>query len=185
MTGRGAVVWFTGLSGAGKTTLARAVEHALAAHGQAVSVLDGDVLRRGLCADLGFAPADRAENVRRTSHAAALLADAGVVVLVALIAPYRADRALARDVAGAGRFVEVYLATPLAACEARDPKGLYRRARAGEIAEFTGISAPYETPTAADLVLATHEQSLVDCTRQVLDLLRARHLVAPTVGAAP
>jgi bifunctional enzyme CysN/CysC len=151
----GATVWLTGLSGSGKSTVAVAAERALVAAGRPAYVLDGDNLRHGINADLGFSAADRTENVRRVGHVATLLADAGVVVLVPLVSPYRADRdrvrALHRE---AGLlFVEVFVDTPLELCEQRDPKGLYKKARAGELTGFTGIDDPYEAPAAPELVL--------------------------------
>ncbi len=179
---RGGVVWFTGLSGSGKSTVARAVEERLTAAGRLVYVLDGDNIRHGLCADLGFGAADRTENIRRIGHVAALLADAGVIVLSAFISPYREDRAQVRRTVGDG-FLEVFVDAPIATCEARDPKGLYRKARAGEIPEFTGISAPYEAPDAADLRLATATQTLAQSVDAVVDLLRQRAILTPP--AAP
>ena len=152
----GGVLWLTGLSGAGKSTLAFALEAALFRRGYQVYVLDGDNIRHGLNADLGFAQRERTENIRRVGEVAALFADAGLVCISAFISPYRADRATAR-VAAKGRFHEVYLDADLATCERRDPKGLYRKARAGQIADFTGVSAPYEEPVAPDLVLRTAE----------------------------
>lgn len=151
----GATIWLTGLPASGKSTLAAAAEAALVRAGRPALRLDGDNLRHGLCGDLGFAPADRAENVRRTAHAAALLAEAGVVALVALVSPYRADRDRARAIhAERGLpFFEVWVATPLATCEGRDPKGLYARARAGALAGMTGVDAPYEPPAGPDLTL--------------------------------
>ncbi|WP_240766796.1 adenylyl-sulfate kinase [Paraburkholderia flava] len=149
---RGAVIWLTGLSGAGKSTIASGVEQVLFDAGYEVIVLDGDRLRAGLNRDLGFDADDRAENVRRVSEVAALLADAGMIVIVALISPFREGRLAARRAAG-DAFHEIYVKADLAVCEARDPKGLYRRARRGEIAEFTGISSPYEVPEAAELVV--------------------------------
>lgn len=150
---RGAVVWLTGLSGAGKSTIAARVDQALHARGRVSYILDGDNLRFGLCADLGFGEADRAENVRRLGEAARLLQDAGLIVLVAAISPYRRDRERVRGRIAAGRFIEVFVDAPLAVCEARDPKGLYRKARAGEITGFSGIDAPYEPPEAPELRL--------------------------------
>ncbi len=152
---RGGTVWLTGLSGSGKSTVAAACEQLLVASGRPAYVLDGDNLRLGLNADLGFSAADRAENVRRVGHVARLLADAGVVVLVPLISPYRADRDRVRDLHAAASvpFVEVFVDTPIELCEQRDPKGLYAKARAGEISGFTGIDDPYEAPLAPDLVL--------------------------------
>lgn len=176
---RGAVVWLTGLSGSGKSTIARELETRLYARGRLCCVLDGDNLRHGLCADLGFSAADRQENIRRLAHVAALFVDAGVLVLTAFISPFRADRALARTLLGAD-FLEVFVDAPLATCEARDPKGLYRKARAGEIREFTGISSPYEPPERPELVLPTGERSLTENTAAVVDLLVARGFVPPS-----
>lgn len=175
---RGTVVWFTGLSGSGKSTVARAVEKRLHDAGRLVYVLDGDNIRHGLCADLGFSPQDRTENIRRIGHVAALLADAGAIVLTAFISPYRSDRAQVRSVVG-GDFVEVHVDAPLDVCEARDPKGLYKKARAGQIPEFTGITAPYEPPENPDLRLRTGAQSLAESAAAVQELLRQRGLLAP------
>ncbi len=151
--GPGATVWFTGLPSSGKSTVAAAVEARLLAEGLAAYVLDGDNLRHGLNGDLGFSAEDRAENVRRTAEVAALMADAGVVALASLVSPYRADRAMAREVHESRglQFHEVWVSTPLAECERRDTKGLYARARAGEIPNFTGIGQPYEEPESPDL----------------------------------
>jgi bifunctional enzyme CysN/CysC len=151
----GATVWFTGLSGSGKSTVAAAVEARLAADGVAVYFLDGDNLRFGLNANLGFSPADRDENVRRTAEVAKLFADAGLIALVSLVSPYRAARDAARAIhADAGLpFLEAWVDTPLEVCEARDPKGLYARARAGEIRDLTGVDAPYEAPETPELHL--------------------------------
>jgi adenylyl-sulfate kinase len=146
-------LWLTGLSGAGKTTIARAVAERLAAHGIASYVLDGDELRAGLSADLGFSVADRAEQVRRAGHVARILGDAGVIVLASLISPTRAERDALRASHPAGRFFEIHVATTLEVCESRDVKGLYARARAGQIPDFTGIDAPYEPPLAPELTL--------------------------------
>jgi bifunctional enzyme CysN/CysC len=151
----GATVWLTGLSGSGKSTVAHEAERLLVASGRPAYVLDGDNLRHGLNGDLGFSAADRAENVRRVGHVARLFADAGVVALVPLISPYRADRDLVRamhDEAGLA-FIEVHVDTPIEVCEQRDPKGLYAKARAGEITGFTGVDDPYEAPTSPELVL--------------------------------
>lgn len=148
---RGALVWFTGLSASGKTTLARAVERALHAQGVHTYRLDGDVVRDGLNADLGFSPQDRRENVRRIAEVGRLMVDAGLVVLVAVIAPYAKDRAETRARFGDGDFFEVWVDTTIEVCEQRDPKGLYKRARAGELADFTGVSAPYEIPDDPEL----------------------------------
>lgn len=158
LTGRdGKVLWLTGLSGSGKSTLADAVSISLTEGGVPHSVLDGDSLRTGLNRDLGFSEADRVENLRRTAEVARLMADAGLIVLVSLISPYRADREKAREIVGAGRFFEVFLDTPLEVCEQRDPKGLYAKARAGHIPNFTGVSAPYEPPLNPDLLVSPTE----------------------------
>lgn len=178
----GAVVWFTGLSGAGKSTLAQGVHARLCEQGLASTVLDGDLLRTGLCADLGFSAADRAENVRRAAEVAALMAEAGLLVLVALISPFREGRQRARERVAPRPFVEVYCSSPLTVCEARDPKGLYRRVRAGQVAEFTGITSPYEAPLQPELVLDTASASPEQCLDQVLQGLSA--LVGPSLLAA-
>ena len=169
---RGAVIWLTGLSGSGKSTLAMETERKLMAAGIQVYVLDGDNVRAGLNADLGFSPDDRAENIRRVSEVAALFADAGMVVVTAFISPYRADRDRARE-AAAGVFHEIHVKADLATCEARDPKGLYRKARAGEIPEFTGISAPYEEPEKSELVVDTANSNLENCVRQLVSYILA------------
>lgn len=164
-------VWLTGLSGAGKTSIALALAQALKAQGQAVTVLDGDQLRHGLNRDLGFTPEDRHENIRRTAEVARLMNGAGLTVIAAFISPYRSDRATAAAIVGAGNFIEVHVSTPLAVCEARDPKGLYAQARAGRIAQFTGISAPYEAPLDAALTLDTGTVALDDAVERI-----CRHL---------
>lgn len=169
----GWVVWLTGLSGAGKTTIAYGLEHVLRQEGCPACVLDGDCLRRGLCSDLGFAPTDRQENIRRVGEVARLFADAGLVCIAALISPSQRDRDRARATAPAGRFLEVYLSTPLEVCERRDPKRLYARARAGELKDFTGVSAPYETPTQPELELRTDHLDVTECVTRVRDKLRS------------
>jgi len=174
---RSVTLWFTGLSGSGKSTLARAVEQELVRRGVLAYVLDGDNVRDGLCADLGFSAEDRVENIRRVGEVAKLMNDAGVLVLTAFISPYRDDRARVRATLPPGEFLEVFVDCPLEICERRDPKGLYRKARAGEIAEFTGISAPYEPPAAPELVVATGTQPLADSVRGVLAALEARGLI--------
>jgi len=171
---RAVTLWLTGLSGSGKSTLARALERALVARGVLAYVLDGDNVRNGLCADLGFSPEDRAENIRRIGEVARLMNDAGVIVVTAFISPYRADRARARALLPEGDFLEVFVDAPLELCEKRDPKGLYRKARAGEIAEFTGVSAPYEPPDAPELRIATGTRTLDDCVSELLGFLVAR-----------
>lgn len=156
---RGCTIWFTGLSGSGKSTVAVAVEKALAARGVRTYILDGDNVRHGLNSNLGFSPEDRTENIRRIGEVAKLFTDAGVVNLTAFISPYRADRDKVRALMGEGDFVEVHVDCPLDVCESRDVKGLYAKARAGKIPEFTGISAPYEAPEKPELVLKTGELS--------------------------
>ncbi|MEH3119691.1 MAG: adenylyl-sulfate kinase [Methylorubrum populi] len=168
---RPAIAWLTGLSGAGKSTIANAVDRALTEAGRGTMVLDGDNLRHGLNRDLGFTAADRIENIRRAAEAARLMADAGLVVIVSLISPFRAERAAARAIAGDIPFLEVFIDTPLSVCEARDPKGLYDRARAGEIPDFTGISAPYEAPTAPDLTLETRDRAVMDSAQPLIAAL--------------
>ncbi len=172
----GAVLWFTGLPGAGKSTLSRAVERASLASGRRVFLLDGDHLRCGLNSDLGYSPADRAENLRRTAEVAKLLAKSGQVAIAALISPYRADRERARAIVTAGgcAFIEIFVDAPLAVCEQRDPNGLYRRARAGGVSQMTGIDAPYEAPEAPEIHVRTAEQSVEECVAQILKVVLAR-----------
>jgi adenylyl-sulfate kinase len=178
---QGTVVWFTGLSGSGKSTVAHALEKRLIDSGRLAYVLDGDNVRDGLNRDLGFSAEDREENIRRIGEVAALFADAGVIALVAFISPYRADRQRARQAAGDTCFLEVFLDTPLAVCEERDPKGLYRKARAGQVAEFTGVSAPYEKPDDAELVIDTATTGVEAAVEQVLEqLVRRGRLAIPT-----
>lgn len=185
LLGHGAAcLWLTGLSGSGKSTVARRAERLLVERGVLAYVLDGDNLRHGLNADLGFSPDDRTENIRRVGEVARLLTDTGAVVLTAFISPYRADRARVRERfesggVAAGRFAEVHVATPLAVCEARDPKGLYRRARAGEIRQFTGLDAPYEAPEAPALVVDTSDASVDECALGVLGWLEAEGIIPP------
>ena len=164
-------IWLTGLSGAGKSSVAEQLGTALAAHGLACCVLDGDALRRGLNSDLGFSPADRAQSVRRTAHVARLMVGAGVTAVVALISPYRADRAAARALFALGEFIEVFVDTPLAVCEQRDTKGLYAKARRQLISDMTGIGSDYEAPLQPELRLACAEQPLHACARQLADYL--------------
>lgn len=166
---RGCVVWLTGLSGSGKSSIALRVERHLLELGRVAYTLDGDNIRHGLCSDLGFKPEDRRENVRRVGEVVRLMADAGVIAIVALISPYRAERTAVRARLPEGRFVEVFVDTPLAICEQRDPKGLYARARSGEIPNFTGISAPYERPETPELVLPTAELDVDACVLRVID----------------
>lgn len=174
---RGAVLWFTGLSGAGKSTIANAVDSLLHARGTHTYVLDGDNIRHGLNRNLGFSAADRSENIRRIGEVAKLLADAGLVTLTAFIAPYRADRDAVRGLLAPGEFVEILCQASLATCESRDPKGLYKKARAGEIRDFTGIDAPYEAPERAELVLDSDSKTVAELAAEVVDYLVARGLV--------
>jgi adenylylsulfate kinase len=168
---RGATLWFTGLSGSGKSTVARRVEQLLAERRHHVYTLDGDNVRHGLCSDLGFSPEDRTENIRRIGEVCKLFTDAGTLTLAAFVSPYRADRGRVRAMLAPGDFIEVYVAADLATCESRDPKGLYRKARAGEIREFTGISAPYEEPEQAELTLHTDREDVDACAQRVLRYL--------------
>ncbi len=168
----GAVVWLTGLSGSGKSTVAVELEQLLLERGHVAYLLDGDNVRHGLNADLGFDAASRRENVRRVGEVARLFADAGLVVVASFISPFRADRDAVRERV-AGRFFEVHVATPLEVCEARDPKGLYARARAGEIADFTGLDSPYEAPTSPEVVLDTTSTSALACAEQLYARLTA------------
>ena len=173
---RSAVLWLTGLPGSGKSTIARALEKELFHRSINTYVLDGDNLRHGLNSNLGFAPEDRAENIRRVSEVAKLMADAGTVVITSFISPYRADRNRAREIAAqAGtEFVEIFVDAPLAICEERDPKGLYKKARAGEIKGFTGIDAPYEAPENAEIVVHTNEETPPVSVERILDELLPR-----------
>lgn len=176
---RGAVIWYTGLSASGKSTLAHAVENALFERGCRTYVLDGDNIRHGLNKDLGFSPEDREENIRRIGEVAHLFADAGVIAMTAFISPYRADRDKARQIAG-DSFIEIYVKCDLDVCEERDPKGLYKKARAGQIPEFTGISAPYEEPDRPELVVDTSHETLEESAARVLAYLEERGLFSVT-----
>jgi adenylyl-sulfate kinase len=153
-------IWLTGLSAAGKSTLAFALEHRLISAGRACYVLDGDNVRHGLNKDLGFTPEGRSENIRRIAEVAKLMNDAGLIVITAFISPFRSDRSMAREIIGQGRFCEVFVSTSLAVCEGRDPKGLYAKARAGNIKDFTGVSSPYEEPEHPELVINTDRESI-------------------------
>ena len=170
----GAVVWLTGLSGAGKSTLAAGLEGRLFDAGYAAYLLDGDNLRHGLNSDLGFSANALRENIRRAGEVAALLADAGLVCIAAFISPFAQDRANARVAAGNRPFFEIHVCAPLAICELRDPKGLYRRARRGEIPEFTGIDSPYEAPSAPDLRIHTDSLPIEACVDHLLDFVVQR-----------
>lgn len=167
----GRVVWLTGLSGAGKSTIANALERELNRQGKRTYILDGDNIRQGLNRDLGFSDADRAENIRRVAQVARLFVDAGVIVVVAFISPFRAERQAARELFAPGDFLEVFVDVPLALAEERDPKGLYRKARTGELRQFTGIDSPYEPPLAAELMLPTAELTPQECVQRICGLL--------------
>ena len=173
---KGAILWLTGLSGAGKSTVATELERELFAMGLHTYILDGDNIRHGLSANLGFSPEDRTENIRRVAEVARLLMDAGVLVITAFISPYRDDRRLARSLVNDGEFVEVYVNAPLDVCEQRDPKGLYKKARAGQIANFTGVSAPYEPPDQPELVVHTDKQTPAECVTHIIDFLKLQYI---------
>ena len=179
---RGAILWFTGLSGAGKSTLAHEVEEYLHQNGCRTFVLDGDNVRHGLCGDLGFSAEDRAENIRRLGEVSKLFMEAGVIVLTAFISPFRADRDKVRAMVTPGEFVEIYCQCPIEVCEERDVKGLYKKARAGEIGQFTGISSPYEAPVQPELMVDTASSSLEESVRQVIEALSRGH--RPVLGGA-
>ena len=171
------VIWFTGLSGAGKSTLATLAEAELAALGKHCMVLDGDSLRRGLTRDLGFTAADRVENIRRVAEVAKLMTEAGLIVLVSVISPFHQDRQKARALLAGTAFLEIHVDAPLAVCEHRDPKGLYKKARAGLIPSFTGIDSPYEAPVAPDLRLATAEFPATLLVQKLISCLADRELI--------
>lgn len=167
----GCVVWLTGLSAAGKSTIATELERELFSQGKHAFVLDGDNMRHGLCADLAFSPEDRKENIRRIGEVARLFVEAGFVCITAFISPYRSDRDLARRIAPEGKFIEVFLNAPVEVCAQRDPKGLYAKARAGEIKDFTGVSAPYEPPLNPEMELRTDKMTLPECIAAILERL--------------
>lgn len=174
---KGAVLWFTGLSGSGKSTLANAVALKLHQGGHLTYVLDGDNIRHGLNKNLGFSPEDRVENIRRIGEVGKLFADAGVIAMTAFISPYKADRNTARELLPEGRFIEVYCACDLSVCEQRDPKGLYKKARAGEIKQFTGIDAPYEAPENPEISVDTGKDTLEVSTESVLQFLKEKGMI--------
>ena len=168
---RGVIIWFTGLSGAGKSTLAHAVEEKLHQMGCRTFVLDGDNVRHGLCRDLGFSNQNRMENIRRVGEVAKLFMEAGVIVLTAFISPFRADREHVRDMVGNSDFIEIFCDSTIQVCENRDVKGLYKKARAGEILEFTGITSPYERPDKPEVIVETGRLPLTDCVDTVMESL--------------
>jgi len=171
------IIWFTGLSGSGKSTLAHAVEDYLHQHGISTFVLDGDNVRHGLCSDLSFSDHDRVENVRRIGEVAKLIIEAGVITLTAFISPFKSDRNAARNLVPHGDFLEIHCQCPIETCEQRDVKGLYKKARAGEIPFFTGIDSPYEAPENPELVVNTHDQSLEESVACVINLLKERGII--------
>lgn len=171
------LLWFTGFSGSGKSTLAHAVEEQLHQMGRQTFVLDGDNVRHGLCADLGFSEQDRVENIRRVGEVAKLFLEAGLITFTAFISPFRVDRERARSLFPHGDFLEIYCRCPLQVCEERDVKGLYQRARAGQVKNFTGISSPYEEPSAPELIVDTDQLSLEESVNAVLNLLCARGVI--------
>lgn len=183
---RGCVLWFTGLSGSGKSTIARALEASLIKEGHACYVLDGDNVRHGLNSDLDFSPESRKENIRRIGEVAALFADSGLITITAFISPYKADRDQARSIVEKGfqgtvstpRFFEVFINTPLKVCESRDPKNLYKKARKGEIPDFTGISAPFEAPDSPEIEIHTDKYSLEECVNQIIKKLKLENIIS-------
>ena len=175
--GTGATVWLTGLSGSGKSTIAVELEQQLLAAGRPCYLLDGDNVRHGLNRDLGFSDDDRVENIRRIGEVARLMADAGLVVLSAFISPFRADRAMVRELMEDGEFIEIHVDAPLEVCESRDPKGLYAKARAGVIRNFTGIDSPYEAPEDPEISVDTSELSVDECVEELLAYLKRRGIL--------
>lgn len=170
-TQRPLVIWFTGLSASGKSTIAGALEQILTGQGYHTYLLDGDNVRHGLCKDLGFSDADRKENIRRIGEVARLMADAGLIALTAFISPFRADRQIVRDIMPEGQFVEVFVDTPIGVCRERDPKGLYAKADRGELKLFTGVDSPYEVPESPEVRLAAGELSVAECVNELLAYL--------------
>ena len=168
------ILWFTGLSGSGKSTIANRVEEMLFEEGRHTYLLDGDNIRSGLNRDLGFGKADRVENIRRIAEVAKLFVDSGTIVLTAFISPYRSERESVREGVEDGEFIEIFVDTPLEICESRDPKGLYKKARAGEIPDFTGIDSDYEAPVDAEIVLKTAQMSIDESAREVIEYLKER-----------
>ena len=171
------ILWFTGLSGAGKSTLAHCLEEKLYHLGASTIVLDGDNVRHGLCGDLTFSKDDRKENIRRIGQVAKLFLESGVIVLTAFISPFKSDRQLVRNMVNENDFIEIYCDTPINVCEERDVKGLYQKARAGEVKEFTGISSPYEAPDQAEITLQTGRESLDSCVNKILETLIHRNII--------
>ena len=175
------VLWFTGLSGSGKSTIANAAERVLHRMGAQTYILDGDNVRMGLNKDLGFSPEDRTENIRRITEVAKLFADSGSIILTAFISPYREDRDKAREIISTKDFIEVFVSADLSVCESRDPKGLYKKARAGEIKGFTGIDAPYEAPLNPELIVETDKNDIEACSQIVVDYLVEEEIISKTL----
>ena len=176
---KGAVIWFTGLSASGKSTIARHLEKQLYNIGCSTYVFDGDNVRHGLCGDLGFSPEDREENIRRIGEMVNLYVDAGIIGIAAFISPYRKDRESIRELVGEDRFMEIYIECPVDVCAARDQKGIYEKARAGIIKEFTGISAPYEPPENPALVIRSDQEDAMAASQRVLGLIKERQIINP------
>ncbi len=172
------VIWFTGLSGSGKSTVANATEKCLHDMGLQTYILDGDNIRMGLNKDLGFSPDDRTENIRRITEVAKLFADSGSIVLTAFISPYREDRDKAREIISNNDFIEVFVSADISVCESRDPKGLYKKARSGEIKGFTGIDAPYEEPLNPELIIETDKNNIEECAQIVIDYLLEKGIIS-------
>ena len=174
---KGKILWFTGLSGAGKSTLAHALEEQLHNYGARTYVLDGDNVRKRLCKDLGFSETDRVENIRRIGEVSRLMMDAGLIVMTAFISPFRRDRRIVRKLVKKGDFVEIFCDTSLSICESRDVKGLYEKARAGEIPEFTGISSPYETPENPELIVESGNSTVKECVDEIINFLKGKKII--------
>jgi len=174
---KGKILWFTGLSGAGKSTLAHALEEQLHDYGARTYVLDGDNVRKGLCKDLGFSEQDRIENIRRIGEMSRIMMDAGLIVMTAFISPFRRDRRIVRELVNEGDFIEIFCDTPLSVCESRDIKGLYKKARAGEIPEFTGISSPYETPEQAEIIVESGSSTIEECVDDLINFLKEKEII--------
>ena len=174
---KGKILWFTGLSAAGKSTLAHALEEQLHDFGARTYVLDGDNVRKGLCKDLGFSEQDRIENIRRIGEMSRIMMDAGLIVMTAFISPFRRDRRIVRELVEAGDFIEIFCDTPLSVCESRDIKGLYKKARAGEIPEFTGISSPYEIPEQPELIVESGDSTVEECVDEIINFLKGKEII--------
>ncbi len=174
---KGAVIWFTGLSASGKSTVAHYLEKHLYDMGCSTYVFDGDNVRHGLCGDLGFSPEDRSENIRRIGEMAKLFVDAGIIAITAFISPYKADREMVREVVGKKQFMEIYIECPIEVCAARDPKGIYQKAKQGIIQNFTGISAPYEVPESPDLVIHSDKEGAIAAAKRIIRLMEQQKII--------